>query len=82
MQEKLIDAETKITVAEIGAEDGKSEDSIANARLNIDKLKKDWEEMNKKYALENKKHGETVRHNKVTEKIDKKKATQKPVTAR
>ena len=79
MQKTLIDSETKITVAEIGAET-KSDNGDA-ARATIDKLKKDWEEMNKKYALEDKKHSENVRHNKSTEEIDKKKAMQKPPKA-
>jgi len=79
MQKTLVKAETDITVAQIGADSrGDSGDA---ARATIEKLKQDWEEMNKKYALEDKKHSENVRHNKVTEQIDKKKAVQKPVRA-
>jgi len=79
MQKTFVNSETDITVAQIGADSrGDSGDA---ARATIEKLKKDWEEMNKKYSLEDKKHSETVRHNKATEQIDKKKAAQKPVKA-
>ena len=57
------------------------EDNGDAARATIEKLKQDWEEMNKKYTLEDKKHSENVRHNKATEVIDKKKAMQKPAKA-
>jgi hypothetical protein len=79
MQKTLIKAEADITVAQIGADS--SGDSGEAARANIERLKKEWEEMNKKYSLEDKKHSETVRHNKATEVIDKKKAMQKPTKA-
>jgi hypothetical protein len=77
MQKTLVKAETDITVAQIQSDS--NVDNGDQARATIAKLKQDWEEMNKKYALENKKHSETVRHNKATEVIDKKKAMQKPV---
>jgi hypothetical protein len=77
MQKTLIKAETDITTAQISAD--ASGDSGEAARANIERLKKDWEEMNKKYALEGNKLAETTRHNKATEVIDKKKAMQKPV---
>ena len=77
MQKVLIGSETDITVAQIQS-DSKA-DTGDKARATIEKLKQDWVEMNKKYALEDKKHAEDVRHNKATEVIDKKKATQKPV---
>jgi hypothetical protein len=77
MQKILIQSETDITVAQIRSESKQDGDTVDNARATIDKLKKDWEEMNKKYTLENKKLSETVRHNKAQEAIDKKKAMQK-----
>ena len=77
MQKTLVGAETDITVAQISADS--NGDSGEAARATIEKLKKDWEEMNKKYALEGNKLAETTRHNKATEAIDKKKAMQKPV---
>ncbi len=81
MQETLIKSETSITVAQIQSDNKDDQGSADQARATIEKLKKDWEEMNKKYVLENKKLSETVRHNKAQESIDKKKAMQKPVKA-
>jgi len=77
MQKTLVKAETDITVAQIQSDS--NGDTGDAARATIEKLKQDWAEMNKKYDLEGKKHTETVRHNKATEVIDKKKAMQKPV---
>ena len=77
MQKTLVKAESDITVAQIQSES--QADTGDQARATIEKLKQDWAEMNKKYVLENKKHSENVRHNKATEVIDKKKASQKPV---
>ena len=84
MQETLVKSETDITVAEIQAESSNNNlDTVTKSRENIAQLKQKWEEMNRKYKLETKKHGETVRHNKAGEVIDRKKATQKPaVTAK
>jgi hypothetical protein len=79
MQKTLVKAETDITTAQISA--GANVDNGDQARATIEKLKQDWEEMNKKYTLEDKKLAETKRHNKVQEKIDNKKASQKPVKA-
>jgi hypothetical protein len=79
MQETLIKSETSITVAQIQADSAENDDTANKARETIEKLKKDWEEMDRKYTLEGQKHSETVRHNKATEVIDKKKAMQKPV---
>jgi len=78
MQKVLINAETDITVAQIGA--NAKRDNGEAALANIDRLKKEWEEMNRKYKLENKKLTETVRHNKAQETIDKRKVakTAKP----
>lgn len=75
MNKTLIKAETDITTAQISAGTG---DNGEQALVSLEKLKQDWAEMNKKYALEDKKHSENVRHNKATEVIDKKKAVQKP----
>jgi hypothetical protein len=78
MQKVLINAETDITVAQIGADTKRDNGEAALA--NIARLKKEWEEMNRKYKLENKKLMETVRHNKTQETIDKRKVakTAKP----
>ena len=79
MQKTIVKAETDITTAQISA--NASTDNGEQALINLEKLKQDWAEMNKKYDLEGKKHSENVRHNKATEVIDKKKAMQKPVKA-
>jgi hypothetical protein len=78
MQKVLINAETDITVAQIGADTKRDNGEAALA--NIARLKKEWEEMNRKYKLENKKLMETARHNKAQETIDKRKVakTAKP----
>ena len=77
-KEKVLDSETKITVAEIGKEDGGDEGAIEQHLLNLEKLKLDQDKVAKDYELKNKDLKETVRHNKVTEVTDRKKATQKP----
>ena len=77
-KEKVLDSETKITVAEIGKEDGGDENAIRQHLLNIDKLKLDQDKVAKDYELKNKDLKETVRHNKQTEVTDRKKAVQKP----
>ncbi|KKM01903.1 hypothetical protein LCGC14_1789780 [marine sediment metagenome] len=77
-KEKVLESETKITVAEIGSEDGGDEDTIRQHILNIEKLKLDQEKVAKDYELLNKDLKETIRHNKVTEVTDRKKATAKP----
>jgi hypothetical protein len=79
MQKTLVKAETDITTAQISA--NASGDNGEQALINLEKLKQDWIEMNKKYDLEGKKHSENVRHNKATEATDKKKAMQKPAKA-
>ena len=82
MQKSILENETKLTIEEMKQAGGNNgEEALLKGRATIEKLKQDWEEMNKKYALEDKKHSETVRHNKATEVIDKKKAMQKPVKA-
>jgi hypothetical protein len=77
-KEKVLDSETKITVAEIGKEDGGDEGAIEQHLLNLEKLKLDQDKVAKDYELKNKDLKETVRHNKVTEVTDRKKAIQKP----
>ena len=76
VQKTIMNNETKLAVAGLGQDDG--QEAMDKARATIEKLKQDWEEMNKKYTLEDKKHAENVRHNKATEVIDKKKISQKP----
>ncbi len=83
MQKTLIKAETDITVAQIQSDkDGDNGEAIS---IGIEKLKQDWAklelqsaETGEKFKIEDKKHTETVRHNKATEKTDLKKASQKP----
>jgi hypothetical protein len=76
-KEKVLDSETKITVAQIGqGEEG--DDGAEQLLLNIEKLKLDREKVAKDYELKNKDLKETIRHNKQTEITDRKKATQKP----
>ena len=77
MQETMIDSETKITVAQISANSKEGDDGAEQARITIRKLQQDWENMNNKLKLERDKHNETVRHNKATEAISKRKSVQK-----
>lgn len=78
-QEKVLDSETKLAVAEIGKdEDSDDEGTIRSHLLAIEKLKLDQEKIAKDYELKNKDLKEKVRHNKVTEITDRKKATAKP----
>jgi ubiquitin len=81
MQKSILENETKLTLKEMELANNNGEEALVKGRATIEKLKQEWEEMNKKYSLEDKKHSETVRHNKATEVIDKKKAMQKPVKA-
>lgn len=74
-KEKVLDSETKIAVAEIGSGENPSERYIS-----IEKLKQDQKKIDEEYKLRQKELQETIRHNKVTEVIDKKKTAQKPVT--
>jgi hypothetical protein len=90
MQKEIMGNETKIVVAQIGAQSaqGNPEEAMINARATIEKLKQEWVKMDQtakdqkdRDKLDNKKHTETVRHNKAAEVIDKKKASQKPTSA-
>ncbi|MHA1170041.1 MAG: hypothetical protein ACTSRU_19605, partial [Candidatus Hodarchaeales archaeon] len=78
-KEKVLDSETKITVAEIGQQDGDDQSAARQHILNIEKLKLDQDKVSKDYELKNKDILEKTRHNKVTEVTDRKKAVQKPV---
>jgi hypothetical protein len=78
MQEKILDSETKITVAAMNQDD---ENIDPHQKLmDIQKLKADIKKMNDDNILAKKQHSETVRHNKATEVIDRKKVSQKPAT--
>ena len=82
-QEKILDSETKITVANINAQSGsESEGSTYDpeaARLDIEKLKQDWKKAEAEMKLKREQLNETIRHNKKTEVISSKKAIQKKV---
>lgn len=83
-QEKILDAETKITVANINAQN-KAEGSEGpaynpeDAKLTLEKLKQDWKKFENEMKLKEKQLSETIRHNKKTEVISSKKAIQKKV---
>lgn len=78
-KEKVLDSETKIAVAEIGAESSAGGiNDPTDQLLAIEKLKLDQKKVEEDYNLKNKDLKETIRHNKVTEVIDRKKAVQKP----
>jgi len=78
-KEKVLDSETKVTVAEIGQQDGDDQSAARQHLLNLEKLKLDQDKVSKDYELKNKDILEKTRHNKVTEVTDRKKAVQKPV---
>lgn len=78
MQEKILDSETKITVAAMGQDDQSVDPQ--QRLMDIQKLKADIKKMNEDSTLAKKQHAEVVRHNKATEVIDRKKASQKPAT--
>ena len=79
LQEKILEAETKIAVAEIGNDkEDEGGESAESVRISLDKLKQDQKKIDEEYKLKNKELKETIRHNKVTEVIDRKKAVQKP----
>ena len=71
MQKVFIDNETKVTVAEIQAasKEGDAFDKVHKARMDIEKLKKEWENATTKNNLDERKHDENVRHNKTMERF-------------
>jgi hypothetical protein len=73
-EEKMLEAQTKLAIA--GKDDGQEGNGIEERILAIEKLKLDREKIRKDYELKNKDILETIRHNKATEVIDKKKAMQ------
>ena len=86
MQKTVMNNQTKIEVAHIQADS--ADDGGEMARISIEKMQQDWSKLemdaadaDEKQRLEDAKLSETVRHNKVQEKIDKKKAMQKPVSS-
>jgi len=81
-QEKILDSETKITVANInaasGAESGQqSAYNSEDAKLTLEKLKQDWKKFESELKLKKEQLNETIRHNKKTEVISSKKAIQR-----
>jgi hypothetical protein len=80
MQEKILDSETKITVEQMRKDnsDGVGEDF----RFTLAKLKQDQERLDKEFRQKQNELKETVRHNKQSEIIDKKKAVQKPTVSK
>jgi len=75
-KEKVLDSETDIAVAEI-AHPQEGADPTERI-LAIEKLKLDQKKVQEDFDLKNKDLKETIRHNKVTEVTDRKKAAQKP----
>jgi len=78
-QEKILDSETKITVANINAAAGQQGegDNGEAARLSLEKLQMDWKKFEKELKLKEKELREKERHNRRTEQITSKKAIQK-----
>lgn len=77
-QEKILDAETKITIANIQAESrSESGNSNETTMLALEKLKQDWEKFQAVVELKKQEVMEKERHNKKTETISLKKAIQK-----
>ena len=78
-KKEVLKSETNIAVAYI-KEDGNqgNENDPTEQLLAIEKLKLDQKSVKEDYELKNKDLKETIRHNKATEVIDKKKAVQKP----
>ena len=81
-KEKVLDSETKITVAEIGAGGDDQGFDYASRLMELRKIKLDEEKVAKDYELKNKDLKETIRNNKAKEAIERKKATQKPATTK
>lgn len=73
-QEKILDSETKITVARINSENRNEDNSDEDRKIAIDKLKQDWDKFQKEIKLKEKELREKERHNKRTEQISSKKA--------
>jgi len=75
-QEKILDAETKITVANINAAAGQQGegDNGESSKIMLDKLKQDWNKFEKELKLKDKELKEKERHNRRTEQIANKKA--------
>jgi len=75
-QEKILDSETKVTVANINAAGGQNGegDAAENARLTLEKLKQDWNKFEKELKLKEKELKEKERHNRKAEQIANKKA--------
>jgi hypothetical protein len=76
LQEKILDSETKLTIAQMQLDGGKEDGG--DMRITLTKLKQDQQRLDNEYKQKQNELKETVRHNKITEKIDNKKASQKP----
>lgn len=78
-QEKILESETKITVANINAASGQEGegDNGEASRIALEKLKMDWQKFEKEMKLKEKELREKERHNRKTETISSKKAIQK-----
>jgi hypothetical protein len=77
---EVLKSETDIAVANIGNEENGGDPTAQ--LLAIQKLKLDEDKIRKEYELKNKDLKETIRHNKVTEVTDRKKASQKPTPSK
>lgn len=73
-QEKILESETKITVAQINAASKVQETDDEAARLSLEKLQQDWRKFEKEIKLKEKELREKERHNKKSEQIANKKA--------
>jgi hypothetical protein len=80
MQEKILDSETKLAIASMKDNENGDGNEEAQRRVLIElqKIKADKEKMDKELALKQKELQEEIRHNKASEKIDMKKAVQRP----
>jgi len=75
-QEKILDSETKVTVANINATAGQQSegDNGEAARLSLEKLQQEWKKFEKEMKLKEKELKEKERHNRKAEQIANKKA--------
>ena len=81
MREKMMDSETKITVAQINAESKDNADKVAaDARITLEELRQEWKKIDNDYKVKTKELQEQTRHNKAQESIDKAALKKKPVS--
>lgn len=76
-QEKILDAETKITIAQMNKTSEDDSISEEERKITLEKLKQEWKKFEKELRYKEKELEEKRRHNKITEKIQNKKAIRK-----